>query len=163
METFYNEKIVVGDFISSSECSKYHLIESQINSTPLKVFLSNSSYYSYINREEAIKLELKSHPLLIVSHESCKNQLGIAYICLAIVEILGIQQQLLFRVTNNEKLNMFGNEIKHVFNLKIHSKHFTIKENPQLYKKGYQTFERLLKQNGLTRNDLISIKDLDNL
>ncbi|KAN0024708.1 hypothetical protein ACTFIV_009117 [Dictyostelium citrinum] len=163
METFYHNKIIVGDFLSSSEGSKYHLIESQINSTPLKVVLSNASYYSYINREEAIKLELKSHPLLIVSHDRCNNHSGIAYICLANVEILGIQQQILLRITSNEKLNMFGNEIKHVFDLKIHTKHFTIKENPQLYKKDYQTFERLLRQNCITRNDLIPIKDLDNI
>ncbi|KAK5578766.1 hypothetical protein RB653_008439 [Dictyostelium firmibasis] len=160
METFYHKKTAHGDFLSSSEGSKYHLIESYINSTPLKVVVSTASFYSYINREDAIKLELKSHPLLIVSHDSCNNHLGIAYICLAHVEILGVQQQVLLRVTSYEKLNMFGNEIRHIFDLKIHAKCFTIKENPQLYKKDYQTFERLLKQNGLTRSDLIPIKDL---
>ncbi|KAN0039254.1 hypothetical protein ACTA71_001448 [Dictyostelium dimigraforme] len=161
METFYHNKTIVGEFFSLPEVSKYNLIESYINNTPLKIVLSNSLYYSYINREEAIKLELKSHPLLIVSHDSCSNHLGIAYICLANVEILGVQQQVLLRV--NEEINTFGNEIKRIFDLKIHSKYFTIKENPQLYKRDYQTFERLLKQNGLTRNDLVPIKDLDNI
>ncbi|EGC35299.1 hypothetical protein DICPUDRAFT_152381 [Dictyostelium purpureum] len=139
-------------------------IQVFINHSNINVSLSYSTFFNFLKREDAIRLELKSHPKLLVTETFDSQEL--CYLSLVTVNIMNIEQQILVRVycrSSENNSNCVGLDFKKVFGLEIHKQKFTIKETPFLYKKDYLLFELLLKNNNLTRSDLIPIKDLDEL